>query len=62
MIFVTDDHRTIRLAQKNKESRGVIPELDETLMKSLMAEMPERLKPGVRVAVERRMTDAIKKY
>lgn len=62
MIFVTDDHRTIRLAQKNKESRGVIPELDDTLMKNLIAETPGHLKSRVKVDVERRVTGDIKKF
>ena len=62
MIFVTDDHRTISLARKNKQSRGVVPELDETLMKSLMAETPEHLKSRERVAVERPIINAIAKF
>ena len=48
MKFVTDDHRTIRLAQQ-KESRGVIPEPDESLMRSLTAEKSESPITGVRM-------------
>ena len=60
MIFVTDDHRTISLAQKAKQARGVVPELDESLMKGLMAETPEHLKSRVRVAVERPVNSAVR--
>ena len=62
MIFVTDDHRTIRLARKSKESRGVIPKLDDSLMKSLMAETPNHLRSKVKVDVEFRTTGVVKKF
>ena len=61
MIFVTDDHRTIRLAQKNKESRGVIPELDESLMRILAADSRESIKPRVRLEVSEEVR-TVKKF
>ena len=61
MIFVTDDHRTIKLAEK-REPRGVVPELDDTLMRSLLAEESEELRSKVKVTVERRVVDTVRKF
>ena len=60
MKFVTDDYRTIRLARKTKEILGVVPELDDSLMKNLLAETTGHSKPRVKVAVERCDSDVTK--
>ena len=57
MIFVTDDHRTVRLAKNNRPAQGVIPEVDDPVMRSLIM-LPAQLKEHVVVNVDRKTTKA----
>ena len=55
MIFVTDDHRVVRLSRDDRPSQGVVPELDDPMMQALV--MPSsKLSKRVTVTVEQQKT------
>lgn len=58
MIFVTDDHRVVRLSGEERPSQGVVPELDDPTMRALV--MPSSgLNRRVTVTVEQQKTKAV---
>lgn len=51
MLFVTDDHRTVRMPKKTRQPQGVVPDVIDPFLLAAITQSPvqkTRTKPVVR--------------